>query len=187
MKGLTRSFTTLAGVVAAGALIWFVPHFHRWSNGGYWAGMTFFALAGLVLGLAQLRSREGKGKASFLLVFVPVLVVAGWVTLASQPRSNWFRDHARSWSGDIGLGHVVHNLGEHVAVLAFALGLVFGLTFELAMVPKRKPKVVYVATPPAAAQVAPPEAEAAPAEEPTIVENAEAAPPERQEEPATPG
>jgi len=63
-----------------------------------------------------------------------VLVVAGWVMLAAQPRSDWIRDHVLSWSGDIGLGHVVHNLAEHVAVLAFGTGLVFGLTFELAMV-----------------------------------------------------
>jgi hypothetical protein len=147
MKGLTRSSTTLAGVAAAGVLIWFVPHYNRWAAGGYWAGMATFVLAGLVLGAAQLRSREGKGQASFLLVFGPVLVVAGWVMLAAQPRNNWFRHHAVSWSGDIGLRHVVHNLGEHVAVLAFALGLVFGLSFELAMIPKRKKKVLVMTAP----------------------------------------
>jgi hypothetical protein len=119
--------------------------------------------------------------ASFLLVFVPVFVVAGWVVLAAQPRSNWFRDHALSWSGDIGLGHIVHNLSEHVAVLAFALGLVFGLTFELAMVPRRKPKVVMIA-PAAAAPVA--AAETPPVEVPAAEESAGEAPSDHGEEPA---
>ena len=138
MKGWRRSFTTLAGAALAGALIWFVPHFDRWSTGGYWAGMGFFALAGLVLGVAQLHGREGNSQALFVAVFLPVLIVTGWVMLAAQPRGNWFANHAGSWSGDIGVGHVVHNLAEHVAVLSFGLGLVFGLTFEAAMIPRRK-------------------------------------------------
>jgi hypothetical protein len=142
MKGWKRSLTTLVGAAAAGALIWFVPHYDRWATGGYWAGMATFALAGIVLGVAQLRGREGNPTTLFLIVFLPVLVVAGWVMLATQPRSGWIRDHVLSWSGDIGLGHVVHNLGEHVAVLAFGTGLVFGLTFELAMVRRQKVAVL---------------------------------------------
>lgn len=150
MKGLTRSITTLAGIVAAGAIVWFVPHFDRWSTWGYLAGMALFAVAGAVLGTAQLRGREGKGKASFLVVFVPVLVVTAWVVLASQPRGNWLRDHVAAWSGDIGVGHVVHNLGEHVAVLAFTLGLVFGLTFEPTMALRRRRRLVTAAAAPPA-------------------------------------
>ena len=53
MKGLTRSFTTLGGLAVAGALIWFVPHYDRWSTGGYWAGMATFALAGVAVGAAD--------------------------------------------------------------------------------------------------------------------------------------
>ena len=148
MTGWKRALTTLLGAAAAGALIWFVPHYDRWATGGYWAGMATFALAGVVLGVAQLRGREGSPRALFLIVFVPVLVAAGWVMLAAQPQGNWIRDHVLSWSGDIGVGHVVHNLGEHVAVLAFGIGLVFGLTFEPAMIRRRR-KVVTTAVSPA--------------------------------------
>jgi hypothetical protein len=66
----------------------------------------------------------------FLIAFLPVLVAAGWVLLATQPDPNWFRDHIRSWTGDIGLTGLVVDLEEYVSVLAFGLGLVFGFTFD---------------------------------------------------------
>jgi hypothetical protein len=64
----------------------------------------------------------------------------------------------------------VHNLGEHVAVLAFALGVVFGLTFEPKMV-RRGPKKTDVAPTAAAAAASPPPVAADPVvEEPAIEE-----------------
>jgi len=66
----------------------------------------------------------------FLIGFLPVLVAAGWVLLATQPDANWLRDHVRSWTGDIGIQGLVRDLGEYVSVLAFGLGLVFGFTFD---------------------------------------------------------
>src|SRR4029450_1470015 len=66
----------------------------------------------------------------FLIGFLPVLVAAGWVLLATQPDPNWFRDHIRSWTVDIGLTGLVGDLGEYVSVLGFGLGLVFGFTFD---------------------------------------------------------
>ena len=82
--------------------------------------------------LAAPRSRR-KPEGKLLVAFVPVLVAAGWVILAAQPNGGWVRNHVLSWSGQMGIGHAVHNLGEHVVVLAFALGIVFGVTFEPAM------------------------------------------------------
>jgi hypothetical protein len=162
-----------------------VPHFDRWTTGGYWAGIGLFVVAGLVLGVAQLHGREGNSQALFVAVFLPVLVVTGWVMLAAQPRGNWFAHHARSWSGDLGVGHVVHNLAEHIVVLAFGLGLVFGLTFEAGMIPRRRAKPAAqtmnaqlsapVAGPPAPEPPAPeppapgPPVAEPPAEEPTVV------------------
>jgi len=176
MKGWKRSLTTLLGAAAAGALIWFVPHYDRWTTGGYWAEMATFALAGVVLGVAQLRGREGNPTTLFLIVFLPVLVVAGWVLVGAQPQGNWLRDHVLSWSGDIGVGHVVHNLGEHVAVLAFGIGLVFGLTFEPAMIRRRRKVETTVVT---QAEPTPMPAASAPApEEQTVVSTPEAAEPE---------
>ena len=174
MKGWKRALSTLAGSLAAGALIWFVPHFDRWSTGGYGGAMATFAVAGLVLGVAQLRGLEGNAAAMFLVVFVPVLVVGGWVLLSAQPHGDWFRDHIVSWSGDIGVAHAVRNLGEHVAVLAFGVGLVFGLTFEPAMIRRR---TVAATDAPPAATMSMPQVETRAPEEPTVVEEPKPSPP----------
>ena len=66
----------------------------------------------------------------FLIGFLPVLVVAGWVLLAGQPDSNWFQRHVDSWSGSIAIDGPVHDLRSVLVVLAFGLGLVFGFTFD---------------------------------------------------------
>lgn len=125
---------TLVAAVAAGSLVWFAPHFHRWTTGGYWGVIGLLTLAGVLVGVSQLHGRDGNPPGSFLVVFVPVFVAAAWVILAVQPQRDWVRNHILSWSGDIGIAHAVHNLGEHVAVLAFGLGIVFGVTFEPSMV-----------------------------------------------------
>ncbi|HEY5159642.1 MAG TPA: hypothetical protein VII83_01095 [Gaiellaceae bacterium] len=176
MKGWKRAGTTLAGSAAAGALIWFVPHFDRWSTGGYWGAMATFAAAGLVLGVAQLRGREGSAIAMFLIVFVPVLIVGGWVVLAAQPRGDWFRNQIVSWSSDIGVDHAVRNLGEHVTVLAFGIGLVFGLMFEPAMIRRRRTVAAPVVAPASTTSMPPVETPAS--EEPTRVETSKTAEPE---------
>ena len=139
MAHWNRALTTLVAAAAAGFLLWFVPHFDRWATGGYWGVLALTALAGVLIGISQLQGRDGKPTASFVIAFVPVLIAAGWVILAAQPQGNWIRDHVLSWSGDMGIGHAVHNLGEHVAVLAFGLGVVFGLRFEPKML-RRAPK-----------------------------------------------
>jgi hypothetical protein len=144
MRHWNRALTTLAAAAAAGLLLWFAPHFHRWTTGGYWEVMALMAVAGALIGFSQLHGRDGNPTASFLLAFLPVLIAGGWVILAAQPQGNWIRDHVLSWSGDMKIDHAVHNLGEHVAVLAFGLGIVFGLTFEPKMV-RRSPKKAVVA------------------------------------------
>ena len=93
-----RPLTTLVAVAAAGALVWFVPHFDRTSSSGYWAAMALFAAAGLVLGIAQLHGRDGNPRATFFVVFVPVLIAAIWVLIGAQPGDDWFGRHVRSWS-----------------------------------------------------------------------------------------
>ena len=129
MRRWNRSLTTLLAAAAAGFLLGYVPHFDRWSTGGYWGVMAVAALAGVLIGISQLHGRDGNPVASFLLAFLPVLVAAGWVILATQPDGSWTRDHVVEWSGDLGIAHAVHNLGEHVVVLALGLGAIFGLTF----------------------------------------------------------
>ncbi len=175
LRHWNRALTTLAAAAAAGFLLWFVPHFHRFSSGGYWGEMALIAIAGVLLGLSQLHGRDGNPTASFLVAFLPVLVAAGWVILAAQPHGNWIRDHVLSWSGDLGIDHVVHNLGEHVAVLAFSLGVVFGLTFEPKMVRRGSTKTDVA---PTASAAAPNELPAA--AEPMVEESAVAELPTQQ-------
>jgi hypothetical protein len=136
MYGLTRGTITLLGAAAAGVLIWLATQVDDGSNGGYWAVYGLIAAAGLALAFSQILggwTKWGWPRLSlnvFLIAFLPVLVAAGWVVIAHQPDSNWFRSHVLSWSSDIGILGLVRDLTEHVAVLAFGVGVVFGFTFD---------------------------------------------------------
>src|SRR5262249_37031294 len=136
MYGLTRGTVTLICAAVAGFLIWLATQVSDSSNGGYWGVYGPLAAAGrwgAVLQVLGGGGRRGGGPRLsvnvFLIAFIPVLIAAGWVLLATQPDPNWFRDHIRSWTGHIGLTGLVGDLGEYVAVLGFGLGLVFGFTF----------------------------------------------------------
>jgi hypothetical protein len=136
MYGLTRGTITLLGAAAAGLLVWLATQINDGTTGGYWAVYGLIAAAGLSMALSQLFggwTKWGLPRLSinvFLLAFIPVLVAAGWVVLATQPDPNWFRDHIRDWSSDISISGLVHDLGEYVSVLAFGIGLVFGFCFD---------------------------------------------------------
>jgi hypothetical protein len=136
MYHVTRGVVTLICAGVAGLLIWLATQISDSSNGGYWAVYGLIAGAGLIMALSQILggwTKWGLPRMSvnvFLVAFIPVLIVAGWVILATQPDANWFRDHIRSWSGNIGINGLVSDLGEYVAVLAFGIGLVFGYTFD---------------------------------------------------------
>ena len=136
MYGLTRGTVTLICAAVAGFLIWLATQVSDSSNGGYWGVYGLIAAAGLVMAFSQLLggwTNWGWPRLSvnvFLIGFIPVLVAAGWVLLATQPDPNWFRDHIRSWTDDIGINGLVGDLGQYVSVLAFGLGLVFGFTFD---------------------------------------------------------
>lgn len=145
MREWGRALGTLLAVAVAGALLWYVPHFNRWTAGGYWAVMTLMAAAGAVIGFSQLRGSGGSPTARFVVVFLPVAVVTGWVLVASQPRGNWFRDHVREWSGDLGIDGVVDNLDNHVAVVAFGLGVIFGVRFDPRLLRRRRKPAVTAA------------------------------------------
>ena len=144
MTGYGRAITTLAGVAVAGVLLWVAAQIGRGSTSGYWAALGIVAAAGLVLGLSQMRGRTGHPPAMFVLSFLPVLVVAGWVLIAMEPHGNWFRNHVLAWSGDIGVRDVVHDLGMWIGVLALAIGYTLGATFEPS--PRRRVVSDYDAT-----------------------------------------
>ena len=136
MYGLTRGTITLLSAAVAGFLVWLATQIGDGTNGGYWAIYGLIAAAGLVMALSQILggwTKWGWPRLSlnvFLIGFIPVLVAAGWVLLATQPEANWFRDHIRGWSNDIGIQNLVTDLGHYVPVLAFGIGLVFGFTFD---------------------------------------------------------
>jgi hypothetical protein len=136
MYGTVRGVATLVGAAISGGLIWLSTQIGQSSTGGYWAAVGILAGAGLTMAVSQLAggwTKWGVPRVSagvFLIAFLPVLVVAGWVLLAGQPDSNWFQRHVDAWSGSIAIDGPVHDLRSVLAVLAFGLGLVFGLTFD---------------------------------------------------------
>ncbi len=160
MNGITRAISTLAGVAAAGILLWAAAQVGRGSTGGYWAACAIVVAAGLALAVSQLRGRSGHPAAMLALVFLPVLVVAGWVLVAMEPHGNWFRDHTLAWSSDLGVDSVVHDLGTWVGVLALGIGYVLGAALEPA--PRRRTVPAY---------------DAAAADEPVAAERREVAAP----------
>jgi hypothetical protein len=133
---------TLVAAAIGGFGLWLVAHFDQTETGEYWAAMGVIAGAGLLFGLAQLRGRGGNPPAAFLIAFVPVLVAGGWVLLAMEPHANWFRDNIRAWDRDLGINDVVHYVGLQVGVVAFAIGLTFGLLFEPGYLRRRRTVVV---------------------------------------------
>jgi hypothetical protein len=136
MYGLTRGTITLLGAGVAGLLVWLATQVNEGTNGGYWSAYGLLAAAGLTMAFSQILggwTKWGWPRLSlnvFLLAFIPVLIVAGWVLVGAQPHGNWFRDHVRSWSDDLSIGGVVRDLTQYAAVLGFGVGLVFGFTFD---------------------------------------------------------
>ena len=112
MYGTVRGVATLVGAAIAGGLIWLSTQIGQSSTGGYWAAVGILAGAGLTMAVSQLAggwTKWGVPRVSagvFLIAFLPVLVVAGWVLLAGQPDSNWFQRHVDSWSGSIAIDGV---------------------------------------------------------------------------------
>ncbi len=131
---MTRALSTLIGTGIAGGLVWVAAQIHRDTTGGYWAVMGILAAAGLALALARLPDTGMRtmvpSPPTFGLAFLPALIAGGWIVVAIQPHGNWFRNHVLAWSGDIGITRVVRDFGPYVAVIAFGLGVVFGLVFE---------------------------------------------------------
>jgi hypothetical protein len=129
MTGVARGVATLLGAVCAGALIWIATRVDGGSTWRYWAVLGLLAVGGLLVALGTQVGRADMARpvesaAPFVIAFLPVLVVFAWIAGAAQPHGNWWRSHVTSWSGDIGIGHLVSDLGGYVNVMAFGLGVV---------------------------------------------------------------
>src|SRR2546428_2943236 len=116
MYGLTRGTATLLGAGVAGLLVWIAAQIDDTSTGGYWAVYGIIAGAGLVMALSQLLGGWTKwgwpriDPGVFLMAFIPVLIVVGWIAVAGQPHGNTVRSHVLSWSGDLGIRATVTDL-----------------------------------------------------------------------------
>ena len=139
MYGLTRGAITLIGVIVAGFLIWLGVEplgGESTSEGEYWWAVLMCALAGLVIALSQLLggwTKWGWPRLSlnvFLLGFLPALLAGGWALLYAQPEGGTMRGDIRSWSEDLGIAGLMGDLSLATLAIAFALGLIFGLTFD---------------------------------------------------------
>lgn len=136
MIGTVRGISTVAAVAGVGFLIWVAAQIGSATTGEYWASSGLIAAGGLALALSQLIggwTKWGWPRLSISVLswaFLPTLICVGWLLLAGQPETNWFQDQTSAWSDDIGIGGLVGDLTQYVGVLAFGLGLVFGLSFD---------------------------------------------------------
>jgi hypothetical protein len=98
--------------------------------------MVIVGGAGLLLALANhvgtwtkgLRLRLSPGTVVF--AFLPVLVIGGWVLIASQPGTGWQEARIDSWSNTMGILGLVHSVSLWRGVLAFAFGLMLGSSLD---------------------------------------------------------
>jgi hypothetical protein len=171
----TRGLTMLAAAGGAGVLLWVATLVGQQSDGRFWAEMAIVAGAGVVIALSQLIGGWTKGlrlrvsPSTFVLAFVPVLIVVGWVMMASQPGHGWYEGTFVRWTHDIGMTGIVHDLALWHGVLAFGFGLVFGLSFDTV------PAVAPAAAPAAAVPAARPMPVRPAANEPVTAERREVA------------
>jgi hypothetical protein len=132
----TRGLTLALAAALAGLLLYLATQVGQQTTERFWEEMGIVAAAGLVLALAPvlggwssgLRLRPSPG--TFLLGFIPVLVVVGWILMATQPGNGWHEGTVVRWSHDIGLMGLIHDLGLWHGVLAFGFGLVLGSTLD---------------------------------------------------------
>jgi hypothetical protein len=131
-RGLTLAFAA----ALAGLGLWGASQVGTQTTGRFWIAMAVVAGAGLLLALSNhvgtwtkgLRLRMSPG--TFAVAFLPVLVCVGWILVANQPGHGWQEGRLDSWSNSIGILGVVHSIGRWHGVLAFAFGLMLGLSLD---------------------------------------------------------
>src|SRR6476659_10493110 len=132
----SRGLTLAVAAALAGLGLWGATQVGMQTTGRFWISMAIVAGAGLLIALAAHVGTWTKGlrlrvsPSTFALAFLPVLVCVGWILLASQPGHGWQEGRIQSWSDSIGIFGVVPDLGLWSGVLAFAFGLVLGLSFD---------------------------------------------------------
>jgi hypothetical protein len=132
----SRGLTLALAAALAGLGLWGASQIGVQTNGRFWLSMAIVAGAGLVIALAGHVGTWTKGlrlrvsPSTFALAFLPALVCVGWILVASQPGHGWQEGRLDSWSNSIGILGVVHSVGLWRGVLAFAFGLMLGLSLD---------------------------------------------------------
>ncbi len=152
----SRGLTLALAAALAGLGLWGATQVGMQTTGRFWLSMLIVAGAGLVIALAGhvgtwtkgLRLRVSPG--TFVLAFLPVLVVSGWILIATQPGTGWEEGRLHSWSNSIGILGVVHSVGLWHGVLAFGLGLMLGLSLDGVPAPEEEAAPAYERGVPAA-------------------------------------
>jgi len=132
----SRGLTLALAAALAGLGLWGATQVGMQTTGRFWLSMAVVAGAGLLIALANhvgtwtkgLRLRMSPG--TFALAFLPVMIVGGWILVATQPGSGWEECRLVSWSTSLGVLGVVHSIGLWHGVLAFAIGLMLGFSLD---------------------------------------------------------
>src|SRR5438874_4699220 len=175
----TRGLTTAAAAGGAGVLLWAATLVGQQTDRRFWAEMAIVAAAGLVMAISQVIGGWTKGlrlrvsPSTFVLGFIPVLIVVGWILMASQPGHGWHEGTIVSWSKNANLMGLIHDLALWHGVLAFGFGLVLGMSFDTvpALAPAAAPAAAAAAAP--AAGPRPAVSRPEPASEPVTAERRE--------------
>ena len=126
MYDASRGLTLALAAALAGLGLWGATQIGMQTTGRFWLSMAIVAGAGLLIALANHVGTWTKGlrlrmsPSTFVLAFLPVLVVVGWILVATQPGNGWQEGRIHSWSNSIGILGVVHSIGLWHGVLAFA-------------------------------------------------------------------
>ena len=183
----SRGLTLALAAALAGLALWGATQIGMQTTGRFWISMAIVAGAGLLIALANhvgtwtkgLRLRMSPG--TFALAFLPVLVCVGWILIANQPGNGWQEGRLDSWSNSIGILGVVHAIGLWHGVLAFAFGLMLGLSLDGVPAPETDVAPAYAG--PAGATAAPAADEPVAAERRYTTARGRAAPAPRDETP----
>jgi hypothetical protein len=132
----SRGLTLALAAALAGLGLWGATQVGMQTTGRFWLSMVIVAGAGLLIALASHVGTWTKGlrlrmsPSTFVLAFLPVLIVGSWILVATQPGSGWEEGRLHSWSSSMGILGAVHAIGLWHGVLAFAIGLMLGLSLD---------------------------------------------------------
>lgn len=148
----SRGLTLALAAALAGLGLWGATQIGMQTNGRFWLSMAIVAGAGLLIALANNVGTWTKGltlrlsPSTFVLAFLPTLVCVGWILVATQPGNGWQEGRLDSWSNSIGILGIVHSIGLWHGVLAFALGLMLGLSLDGVPAPETEAAPAYAGT-----------------------------------------